>query len=151
MAIEREILKDITKYKTKFIGPLTLRQAVCVFIIALIDIPAFLILSKFFVMSFVMPCLVFLAIPPGLCGFYSPYDMPFEKFVLSIIQTQIISPTIRRYKGKSDVEQYIEAQNGIPSANFKKKKNASKGKAKEEIEEEFQELLIAGQKKSSKN
>ena len=147
MAIEREILQDITKYKTRFIGPFSVREIVCIGIIVAIDVPAFLILSQFFVMSFVMPCLIFLALPAALCGFFPIYDMPFEKFVISIIQTQILSPRIRKYKGKTGVEKFLEENDGIPIPKFKKN-NPKKGKNVEDLEEELEELLIAGKKPS---
>jgi len=147
MAVEREILQDITKYKTRFLGPFSVREIVCIGIIVAIDVPAFLILSKFFVMSFVMPCLIFLALPPALCGFFPIYDMPFEKFVISIIQTQILSPRIRKYKGKTGVEKFLESNGGIPTPKFKKNKPTKKENV-EELDDELEELLIAGKKTS---
>lgn len=108
MAIEREILQDITKYKAKFIGPFTTRQAACIGITAAIVIPLYLIGRTIFTKEFLFPCLILIGTPVMLCGFYMPYDMPLERFIVSVLFTFILSPPTRRYKRKSEMEVFFE-------------------------------------------
>lgn len=130
MAIEREILQDITKYKARLIGPLTARQTVCVVITGAICIPAYMIMKNYFVMDFIFPVLLGLAALPMACGFVAPYDMPLEKFLYYFVQTSIISPPIRRYKKKMPIELYAEQNEMLPVVKVQTPKMSDKEKKK---------------------
>lgn len=99
--IEREVLKDIDTYKPKFIGPLTLRNFVCIAIAAAIAIPVFLILNIWFITPFCVLISSMCAAPALLCGFYQPYNEPLEKFFISFITQIAIAPKNRKYEIRS--------------------------------------------------
>lgn len=122
--IEREVLKDINSYKPKFIGPFTLRNITCIAIAAAIGIPLFLILNIWFITPF---CLVVAAIgaaPALLCGFYSPYNEPLEKFFINYIKQMLLVPRNRKY----ETETLFESDQSYKKVMSKKEKKNYKGK-----------------------
>lgn len=104
--VEREVLKDINSYKAKFIGPLTLRNFVCIAIAAAIAIPVYLILNIWFVPTFCMLVSAIFAAPALMCGFYQPYGEPLEKFVVTFIKQSVIAPTNRPYEVENSFEEF---------------------------------------------
>lgn len=122
MSIEREILKDINAYKTKFIGPFTLRNVVCIGIAAAIAIPVFLILNVWFVTMFCIVISSICAAPALLCGFYQPYNEPLEIFFLNFIKQTVIAPTNRKYETHNSFEEFKNIEE--PKMLTKKEKKA---------------------------
>ncbi len=125
MAIEREVLQDITKYKARIIGPFTKRQAICVGIAGGWSLLVHSIMKSTFYPTFILGVAMAVAIPALICGFIEPYDMPMEKFALELIRS-FLSPPVRKYKQKTNVElivDYLEAE--------EKKKNPRKVNKKE--------------------
>lgn len=118
--IEIEIPKDIRKYETKLIGPLTTRQTICAvgacaIAFAVSKITTFVPQDlQFFVIA--LPALPFL-----LIGWVKPYGMHFEQFVASTFVSTILSPKYRKYKTKNVYATYVNNDN-------KKKKNKNKKK-----------------------
>lgn len=106
--IEREILKDIKEYKPKFIGPLTFRQFVCLAIAAAIGFAVFTVL--YFPLNLRIEICIFGAgiftVPALLCGWVEPYDVPFEKFALKFLKTNILTPKTRPYKIQNAFEEF---------------------------------------------
>ena len=103
MAIEREVLQDITKYKAKLVGPFTLRQTVCVAIAGGWGLLVHSAMKGIFEKSFIMGVALVVVIPALVCGFIEPYDMPMEKFVIGLVRS-LLSPAVRKYKKKTNIE-----------------------------------------------
>ena len=103
--IEREVLKDIGQYEPKFIAGMTARQCVCIALGTVVSVPIGLILNKYFIFTFSVPIAGIIAAPIYMCGWYKPYDVPFEKFLFMVIKTALISPKKRKYVMKAD---YLE-------------------------------------------
>lgn len=147
MAVEREILLDVTKFKARVIGPFTVRQIVSIGITLLIVIPAYFIMKQYFVSDFIAKTLFFVAAIPLACGFIPIYGMPLEKFLFYYIQTSVISPPIRRYKKKTDIEIFCEKNDLLPGSKKPEKVKLSdkEKKAKKKLmDSEFPPLMMKG-------
>ncbi len=107
--IEREIVKDIKSYEPKFIGPFSLRQTVCVALGAAASFPVFFLLNKIFITEFSLLVASVIIAPFLICGWYKPYDIPFEKFVYRYLKTTLMTPSKRKYKTNNYYEKlYID-------------------------------------------
>jgi hypothetical protein len=128
MSLEIKIPKEITKYEAKLIGPLTGRQtAFCVLGgVAVIGVNA--IVSKINPDWTTMAC-VFAAAPFGALGFFKIYEMPFEKFAIGYIKTNLLTPQKRKTKIKNQFAA-IDAEMNMTTekkkAKYKKSKAAFK-------------------------
>lgn len=96
--IEVRIPKELDHYEAKFIGPFTLRQAVCL----VCALPAGIIifnLTKTHVGTETAGffCLV-PAIAAYLFGWLKPYGMKFEVFLRSVFISSVLAPSKRKYK-----------------------------------------------------
>ncbi len=96
--LEIEMPKDIKNYEPKILGPLTLRQLVCLGIASSYGIP-FILLTHGDIVVRIMIGLM-LMIPVLLCGWLKIYNEPFEKFLIIIIINKFIKPSKRVYKIK---------------------------------------------------
>lgn len=132
--IEIEIPKDLRDYEPKQLGPFTTRQAIGV------GLATVTMLIGFFTLKNIFDNGLNVIIPMGLAsifilfGYWKPYGMPFEKYVISQIVTVIIPPKKRKYKidnlyaqfdkelEKEELEKLkeIERQNKIASKGGKK-------------------------------
>lgn len=107
--IEREIVKDIKSYEPKFIGPFSLRQTVCVALGAASSFPVFFLLNRVFITEFSLLVASVVIAPFLVCGWYKPYDIPFEKFVYRYIKITLMTPSKRKYKTNNYYEKlYFE-------------------------------------------
>lgn len=90
--------KDIRMYKTKSIGPFTIREAVCIILA---------ILTCFFVYNCIMNPLdasitvtvygcMLISIPFIGFGWYAPCGMPLEQYLSQVLLRYLISPTNRK-------------------------------------------------------
>jgi len=96
--IEREIPKDIRKYESKFVGPFTLRQTICVVIAAVCSLLTYNTVGKLFIQD-VRAFLCFVSAVPGVAfGWIKPYGMSLENFLQVVIITMFLAPTKRVYK-----------------------------------------------------
>ena len=111
--IEVDIPSDICKYETKFIGPFTLRQTICVSVALVTVFPAYLFLSHYFIQKVSLLLCMIASTPFILCGFVKPYDMPFEKYVKVIFNSVFLYPTKRKYIIKNIYEGIFEDDNVI--------------------------------------
>ena len=57
-----------------------------------------------------------------LCGFKEIYDMPFEKFSKMVLETSILSPTIRKYKAENPYYEFFKQDNKNATEKVKKRK-----------------------------
>lgn len=109
--IERPIPKDIKEYEPKFIGPLTLRNTVCIGLGALVSIPIGIMLSKVFVNEIAILVAGIICVPFIACGFKKIYGIPFEKFALMYIRTQLLVPKNRKYEVHNYYKTFLESEN----------------------------------------
>ncbi len=102
MAIEMEIPKDITKYKKKFIGPLSFRQCVTLVPAVLLDYGAYGLMKSLEVSSdTMMPIMIFILLPFLAFGWIELYGLPLEKFLKVAFISGFIAPQKRLYKTKN--------------------------------------------------
>lgn len=132
--IEIRINKDVGSYEAKFIGPLTMRQTICVCIAAPIAYFLYRTLSPLF------PDLAgfFVAIPAGIAwlfGWTKPYGMRCEKFIQSIFVNMFLAPSHRKYKtvnahekALAELAQKEEAANAAANQNHKTKQKKTRYK-----------------------
>ncbi len=98
--IEVEMSKDIRKYETKALGPLSIRQVICIIIAAAYSVPIGLLLP----LSWDNKLIVIgaLAIPGIICGKKNLINgMSFEIFVLKLLYKNVLTPRRRRVKFKN--------------------------------------------------
>jgi hypothetical protein len=102
-----EMTDDIRQYETKFLGPFTLRQTICVGLGAAIAIPIALLLpfedisNKLFVAFFI-------AMPFILCGWIKPAGMHFEVFSMRILYSSVLTPKKRRVRAQNSYRKAYE-------------------------------------------
>lgn len=98
--IEIQVPNDVTKYKTKVLGPFTGRQLVI--IIAVIFLDFFLYANIFAPMEMSAETLVYIAmaIDAPICLFmFEVYGLPMEKFIAQFFVCNVLAPTKRKYVG----------------------------------------------------
>ena len=88
--------KDIKNYEPKILGPLTLRQLVCLGISLSYGIP-FVLFTHGDIVVRIMVGLA-LMVPVLLCGWFKVYNEPFEKFIKIIVKNKFLKPVKRKYK-----------------------------------------------------
>lgn len=131
MAIEREIPKDINKYKAKFLGPLTVRQTVCFIPAAIIGIGFVMLTKDYLPQDACFLIAMFLAAPLILCGILNVNGLPFEKFVQTVFVSVVLAPKHRVYKTVNLYEKALSDDNGTTTKKSKEaKKQAEKYKSK---------------------
>lgn len=127
--IEIKMPKDINEYQPKIIGPLTLREFICISVAA-----AFALLIYNYVLPFcgqgIASYLMFIPAAFAYCfGWLKPYGMTFEKFVKSIFINVLIAPSVRKYKTENQYDlaqkEYYEK---IDAGKTKKEKKKTKYK-----------------------
>lgn len=95
--IETKIPKDIRAYKTKVIGPFTLRQLVCVTLAVGIDILMCLFFFRWMGISPGAAFYLFVLIDtPILLFIREPYGIPMEKYLIDVLLKNLVKPTKRK-------------------------------------------------------
>lgn len=97
--IERRVPKDIRKYKTKVIGPLTLRQIICVLTAVVVDFILYLIIHNLTNLSIdtMILCLILVDVPI-IAFVLSPLNLPMEVYLKEVLIPNFIYPTKRKVK-----------------------------------------------------
>lgn len=96
--IETMVPKDVRKYETKILGPLTARNAIAVGVACLFDF----ILWKTIIgplnvpPNFIMYILILVDVPILAIGFIQMQGLPFEKYMKSYIRNVFIMPKKRK-------------------------------------------------------
>ena len=126
--VERNIPRDMAKYQSKFLGPLTKRQLI-------FGVPAVVLalgvyfLTKDHIGELAILLAIIVGGPLMLCAIYQPYNVPFEKFAKTVLVTYLMSPQKRLYKAEGS---YDKAFRKLASADNeterKKSKSIKKGK-----------------------
>lgn len=119
--IEVKTPKNILVYKTRILGPLTVRQTICFAIVGLIDLIVYQTIVKGSQLppEVIFYLFVFCDVPVLLFGYYEPMGMPLEKYLKFYIESSLIAPKYRRNTNviyKSEIK------------NTKKKKEPKKSK-----------------------
>lgn len=139
--VEREVLKDIKEYKPRFIGPLSLRNFVCggIGVVCGLSVAAIT-----YALGFIIPvCMLtggIACVPGFVCGWFEPYGVPFEKFIVSFFQLSFIAPKKRKYAVENyDLYAPEQSEKPLTKAEKKELKNLENIKLKEakELGEDF--------------
>ena len=132
MAIEREIPKDINKYKAKFLGPLTVRQTVCFVPAAIIGIGFVMLTKDVLPQDVCFMIALCLAAPLILCGVVEVNGLPFDKFIQTAFVSMVLAPKHRVYKTVNLYEKALSTEEVPVSPKKQKeaKKQAEKYKSK---------------------
>ena len=96
--INREVPMDIRDFEAKMFGPFTVRQAICLFIVAVIDITLYtLVLKQIGVtMDTMVYILGFLDVPFLAFGWIKIDNMHLEKYIKHVIIPFFSSPAKRK-------------------------------------------------------
>ena len=104
--IEVEMMDDIRKFKSKAVGPFTLRQAVCIIIGVLIGAPIAMLVDTTWDNRVFIAVLV--SMPIILSGFISIDGCYFEVFILRFMYMKFMTPQKRKTVQKHPYRQYYE-------------------------------------------
>lgn len=100
--IEVKVPKDIRTYKTKVIGPFTVRQGVCLVIMAIVDylFYKFLFQNLGLELDYFIYFGVFIDVPIAIFGWLEPYDMKMEQYLKKVILRSFLAPVKRKSSNK---------------------------------------------------
>lgn len=124
--IEIKIPQEINKYESKLVGPLTTRQTACVVCMAALCAGTYYILKDIINSDILYFTCFLMAVPFGVIGWYKPYGMRAEKFILAVLFNTIISSSRRIFKSQNIIS-IIENKFTTPDV---KEMNDKKGKRK---------------------
>lgn len=96
--IEVPIPQDIREFEPTFIGPLTFRHFVCLAAIIGVTYGTYYIEKAMGIDPMEMPIFAIPALPLALVGWFKPYGMHFEKFVVKAYDDNYACPAKRLYK-----------------------------------------------------
>lgn len=96
--IETKMPKDIRSYKTKLIGPFTMRQIICVAVMAVVDFILYALVIQPFQLQaeFIIYGLIFIDVPIGAFGWIEPQGLPLEKYLKDVLLRSFIAPVKRK-------------------------------------------------------
>lgn len=137
MTIEIQMTKEISNYKAKFIGPLTMRQTFCFVLAAIVCVLLFNYAAPIITKEVTLCLCLIPAAMAAAFGWLEPYGMTMEKFVQSVFINMVLAPHNRKYKTENNFSFSIEeldhafsdgAENAeqISDGEKKKKKNKKK-------------------------
>lgn len=127
--IVRTIPRDISKYNVAQIGPLTTRQLVGLALGAALAVPSYFLFRGLLGDSALLISTA-LALPFLLCGFYKPYDIPFEKYAKSVFVSVFLSPTKKKYGSENVYHSlFFDESDAAHNKNAKKKRKAKSRRA----------------------
>ena len=132
--IEIEIPKDIKDFEPKFVGPFTVRQTICFGAFLAVLLGGYFIIGMFTQEGIRVLIPLILSMIPVLFGWYKPYGMKFEAYVVSQIFTVILPPKKRLYKIENEfdvLDKKIEQEENLANKNKNKNKNKKSNQAKE--------------------
>ena len=96
--IETKMPKDIRIYKTKVIGPFTLRQSLCILLMIGLDVFLYSAIIKplSLPMEFIVYGFMLIDVPISAFGWFEPMGMPLENYIRDVILRAYIAPTKRK-------------------------------------------------------
>lgn len=142
-----DVPKDVRKYKSKFVGPLSFRQTICLLIAGACGYVGYFIQKTIFGAEVDNAILTWIFATPGLAlGFVEPYGMPLEKFIQTSFVSIFLAPANRKYKPtnylrkeiKKAIKQAEKIEKEEKEALYKKDKSIQRidRKREQEIEKE---------------
>ena len=119
--------KDIRSYETKFLGPFTKRECICLTAI-IIEALIFGPILAMFNIDIIYKCFIFLVliIPAILFGWYKPQGIPFETYLTRIVYLQFLTPKRRRYDEENEIRRLTGQSRETPPKKIKYDKNAKR-------------------------
>lgn len=97
--IEAKMPKDIRVYETKLIGPLTLRQTICLCLAIFVDIILYVtVIKPFHVNIRLVVYLIMFADVPIFAFTYKPMGMALEKYLKNVTLRSFMAPKTRKAK-----------------------------------------------------
>ncbi len=128
--IEIKIPKEIRHYKEKLVFGLTVRQALCTFVMLLINVPTYIYGRQFLNEELISWIVLILAIPMALIGFFKYNNMNFESFILAFLRSEVIYPKKRIYETDNvfeNIKDFLQEEEiSIKKVDRSKKKIKSK-------------------------
>ena len=124
MAIEREIPRDISRYKTKLIGTFTTRNVVCGIPGLILGIGTYFLVRPYASQDAAIIAAIIIASPILLCGWAEPYGIPFEKFISIVFVSQVLAPKHIKYVTENTYKEFGQSEEA--SKSMQGKKNAKK-------------------------
>lgn len=142
-----QMTDDIRQFETKFLGPFTLRQTICVALGAGIGIPLALLLpfediSTRFFAAFLI------ALPFILCGWLKPSGMHFEVYMMRLIYATVLTPKKRRVQAVNSYRKTYEKM--LKKEDLKKMKRMSDAQKKKYLKAKQKKNIIRSSKKKYK-
>lgn len=109
--IEVDMLDDIRSFKTKFLGPFTKRQCICVALAAPV-----LALSLYLTLGIaemsIDTAITVSCVPAGViasAGWLTISNMPLEQYLVKLVYRTFLTPKVRKYKTKLPIRESIKA------------------------------------------
>lgn len=143
--IETKMPKDIRAYKTKVIGPFTLREGFCIFLMIITNILLYSLVIRpsdlpieFTVYVFIFTCLPFAAL-----GWCEVAGMPLEKYLKNVILRMLACPTRRKVSSSIKMET-TENKSKTEDENIGKKKAKKKERKQNQKKSEPVDPLMKG-------
>lgn len=124
-----EIPKDIRKYEAKLIGPLTTRQAICLVPAVALAVLAYTTLDNFLSQDVCLFIVIIIVAPFLLCGWFKPYNMPFEKFLQTVFVSVVLAPVNRKYVTKNVYEEIAKEREMLSNKKATRSKTKSSKKS----------------------
>lgn len=96
--IETKVPKDVRSYKTKILGPLTLRQVICVVVAGIFDIILYMIATSMDMKlnaEMVIYSLIFLNLPI-FAFMLEVQGMTMEKYIKNVLLDSFLKPSKRK-------------------------------------------------------
>lgn len=119
--IEIQVPKDITTYKTKTIGPLTMRQLVILMLVITLDFLLYTaVLKRSNLSAESIMYIAALIDTPVFAFMFEIYGMPMEKFIIIFLLCNVIAPYRRIYTGS------LQKETDVPVSKKKKKRMMKK-------------------------
>ena len=121
--IEIQVPKDITTYKTKTIGPLTMRQLVILMLVITLDFLLYTaVLKRSNLSAESIMYIAALIDTPVFAFMFEIYGMPMEKFIIIFLLCNVIAPYRRISTGS------LQKATDVPVSKKKKKRMMKKHK-----------------------
>jgi len=96
-----QVPKDLTRVKTKSIGPFTKRQALCFSMGGLVGVPTFFATRQVMGDSSAVLLMMALMSPSFLLAMYEKDGQPAEKIIRNVIRARFYYPQTRPYQTKN--------------------------------------------------
>lgn len=95
--ISVKINRDIQQYKSKVILNFSLREFISVAVAIVFVIPFHFFIGKFIPKSLTSWVELIVVTPVLLMGFFEYHGMPFERYIIQMIKSEILYPRVRKY------------------------------------------------------